>query len=99
MCSRAGSPAWVGLDDYTVRTDMATGQTLACGGSYYSSPGATAGSVEDWPCAPSGEPRPAFQVGITGVASPRERRVAPSWLPTPVSIIYNPCALLRTDAF
>jgi hypothetical protein len=64
---------------------MATGQNFACGGSYYDSPEADESFTEDWPCSPSGEPRPAFQLGITGIASPRKRRAATSWLPTAVS--------------
>ena len=83
--SRAGSPAWTALDDYEVRTDIATGQTFACGGGFFGSPSAAESSVPDWPCSPIGEPVPAYRQGITGVASARQRRqkMGSSWMPSP----------------
>ena len=85
MCSRAGSPAWTALENYTIRTDLASGRSYACGGSYYSGPpGAAAESAagtDDWACSSTGEPTPSFRMGVTGFASPRKRRAARSWLP------------------
>jgi hypothetical protein len=79
MVSRAGSPSWLAMEGYTIQTDMSTGRTFACGGSFFATPDAEGTYVQDWPCTPTGEPIPTFRRGITGIAQPKQRRKQP-WL-------------------
>jgi hypothetical protein len=82
LVSRCGSPTWPAMEEFTVSTDLSTGRIFACGGAFYSSPGAEPATTRDWACTSQGAPIPAFRPGITGLAKTRARRCERETRPT-----------------